>query len=166
MSVVLSEPQVVARPEQPYLATRTVVTMETIDREISRLFDDLNGRLGRLDVAGPPFVRYLVIDMARELQIEVGVPVAAAAPADGPFAPGVLPAGRYLTAVHTGPYDRLEEATGDFLGRAAQQGHVFDARPGDAGDEWGSRLEEYLTNPAEQPDPEQWETRLAFRLRD
>jgi hypothetical protein len=32
------------------------------------------------------------------------------------------------------------------------------------GNRWGCRLEEYLSDPAE--DMEQWQTRLAFRLRD
>jgi effector-binding domain-containing protein len=166
MTVVLSEPQVVTRPEQPCLGARTVVTMETMPEEMRRLFDALHERIGRLDVAGPPFARYLVIDMARELHLEIGVPVTAPTGADGEFAPGVLPAGRYLTAVHTGPYDRLEEATGAFLARAAEQGHTFDSRPGPAGDEWSSRLEEYLTDPSQEADPARWETRLAFRLRD
>jgi hypothetical protein len=31
---------------------------------------------------------------------------------------------------------------------------------------WGSRLEFYLTDPAEEPDMSKWETQLAFRLAD
>src|SRR5215472_16933119 len=40
---------------------------------------------------GPPLIRYLVIDMAGELQIELGVPVAAPVTASGRVQPGVLP---------------------------------------------------------------------------
>ena len=30
----------------------------------------------------------------------------------------------------------------------------------------GARFEFYLTNPAEQPDPEQWYTEIAYQLKD
>ena len=73
---------------------------------------------------------------------------------------------RYLCATHRGPYDALEEATGQFLTWAAEHGQVFDVRPGDDGDVWGCRLEHYLTDPAAEPDPQRWETVLEFRLRD
>ena len=43
--------------------------------------------------AGPPFIRYLVIDMANELDIEVGFPVPDARRGDGRVSAGTLPAG-------------------------------------------------------------------------
>jgi len=45
--------------------------------------------------AGAPFIRYLTTDMARKLDLEVGVPVAAAVPGDGRISAGVFPAGPY-----------------------------------------------------------------------
>jgi hypothetical protein len=46
--------------------------------------------------AGPPFFKYSV-DMMRELEVEAGVPVAAAVDGDDQVVSGVLPAGRYAT---------------------------------------------------------------------
>ena len=37
---------------------------------------------------------------------------------------------------------------------------------GSDGEVWGCRLEMLLTNPAEQPDMNLWETDLVFRLAD
>jgi hypothetical protein len=36
--------------------------------------------------------------------------------------------------------------------------------PGEGGERWGSRLEIYLTDPAQEPDLSKWVTELAFRL--
>jgi len=170
MTPGLGPPQVVQRDARPCLGIHATVTMANIDKVIQDLVPQL---LGRPDVAvmatGAVFVRYDVIDMARELAIQVGVPVdttvGAAMPGDGSVVPGVLPAGRYLSATHTGPYDLLEGATGRFLDWAAEHGYVFDVRPGDRGEVWGCRLEHYLTDPAQEPDPSRWQTVLEFRLR-
>ena len=35
-----------------------------------------------------------------------------------------------------------------------------------AGERWTSRLEWYLTDPAQEPDMTKWQTELAFRLAD
>jgi len=71
--------------------------------------------------AGPPLIRYLVIDMAGELQIELGVPVTAPVTASGRVQPGVLPEGRYAVLRHTGPYDGLVASNAALLG--AGEGH-------------------------------------------
>jgi effector-binding domain-containing protein len=77
-----------------------------------------------------------------------------------------LPAGRYVTVTHTGPPDQLVSVTRELLEWAAAQGLTFDRHDSDAGDVWASRLEVLLTNPAEQPDPSQWQTQLLFKLAD
>ena len=165
MPVRLNEPTVVGRQERAYLGIPAVVTMETIDQVVPALVGEVLDRVGPLG-AGAPFVRYDVIDMDRELRIEVGVPVAEGTAGDERLVAGVLPAGRYLSATHTGPYEHLEEATGQFLRRASEHGHVFDVRGGEDGDVWGCRLEHYPTDPSVEPDPQRWETVLEFRLAD
>jgi effector-binding domain-containing protein len=107
-----------------------------------------------------------VIDMERQLQVEVGVPVAAAVEDDGDVRGGTLPAGRYAVMMHTGAPDTLGAATADLLRWAEGRGLAFDMSQTDAGESWGSRVEFYLTDPAEQPDVSKWQTQLAFRLAD
>jgi effector-binding domain-containing protein len=104
--------------------------------------------------------------MARELEIDVGVPVAAAVDGDGQVIPGVLPAGRYAALTHVGPPGELAEATGALLDWAAREGLSWDMSPGEGGERWGSRLEIYLTDPGQEPDMSKWETQLAFKLAD
>jgi hypothetical protein len=76
----------------------------------------------------------------------------------------VLPAGRYVATTHVGHPDQLIAVNAAFQEEAATQGLTFDTTETERGTRWGCRLELLLTNPAEQPDMNKWETKLAFRL--
>jgi effector-binding domain-containing protein len=162
-------PEIVTRPEQPYVAIRGRVSMAEIGAFAVRtpeVFAWLGAR--GLAPAGPPFLRYNVIDMMRQLEIDNGVPVAASADigGDGEVISGVLPAGRYATLTHVGHPSELVETTTALLDWASGQGLTWDMSPSGDGDRWGSRLEIYLTDPREEPDMSKWVTQLAFRLAD
>lgn len=160
----MDEPVVVERAEQPYVAISATVTTAALPVTLPPLVPQVFGWLGAKGIApvGAPFFRYVVVDMANGLTVEVGVPVADAVPVadDEPVLAGVLPGGKYVTALHIGAPSGLGAATADLLAWAERAGLEWDA----TGDRWGCRLEEYLTDPAVQPDMNQWETRLAFRL--
>ena len=57
-------------------------------------------------------------------------------------------------------------ATSALLDWAAGAGLAWDVAQTDKGEQWGCRLEFYLTNPADEPDTSKWVTELAFRLAD
>jgi effector-binding domain-containing protein len=157
-------PTVETRIDQPYAAIPVKVSMDELGAVVppltGQVFDWLADR--GIRPAGPPFWRYVVVDMDADLELETGVAVASAVDGDERIRTGVLPGGRYATVVHKGHPDTLVSATRDLLDWAAQRGLEWDAN----GKAWGCRLEEYLSDPAEVPDMSQWETRLAFRLRD
>jgi effector-binding domain-containing protein len=161
-----SAPEIVTRPEQPYAAIRVRVSMADLAAVVPPLNQEVFAWLGGRGAApaGAPFWKYNVIDMARELEIEAGVPVAAAVAGDDRVVSGVLPAGRYATLTHVGHPSELMAATKALLDWAAEQGLTFDMTPGDDGDRWASRLENYLTDPSQEPDMSQWVTELAFKL--
>jgi effector-binding domain-containing protein len=160
-------PEVTARAEQPYVAVRAEVTMQQLAALGQRL-GEVFGWLAAHDLAptGAPFFRYNVIDMERQLEVEAGVPVAAAVAGDDQVVAGVLPAGRYVTAIHLGHPDGLVGAVAGLLDWAAGQGLQWDMKQTTDGERWGSRLEIYLTDPSDEPDMSKWETQLAFRLAD
>jgi effector-binding domain-containing protein len=159
------EPTVVEHAAQPYVGVTGAVTMTTF-AQIADRFPDVFGWLGsrRIGVAGPPFFRYLVIDMERELIVEAGVPVATPVEGDGDVHAGVLPAGRYATVTHKGHPAELVEVTGALLAWADAQGLVWDRSESPDGERWGCRLEVLLTDPAEVPDMREWITQLVFKL--
>ena len=158
-------PEIVTRADQRYVAIRASVPMAGIGGLGERL-GEVFGWLGArgLAPAGAPFFKYNVIDMERELEVEAGVPVAAAVDGDDHVVSGVLPAGRYATITHVGHPSELMEVTRALLDWAAGQGLRWDMSPADDGERWGCRLEIYLTDPSQEPDMSKWETQLAFRL--
>ena len=174
---MLTEPEVVERAAQPYVAIGARVTMQTIGAVLPELHPLVFAWLAERGVSpvGDPFWKYNVIDMERELEVEVAAPVATAVDGDDRVLAGVIPSGRYATLSpwllsatlrYTGHPDGLVGATASLLEWSAQQGLTFDARPAEGGDRWGARLEIYETDPAVEPDMTKWTTQLAFRLSD
>ncbi|RYZ28981.1 MAG: AraC family transcriptional regulator [Propionibacteriaceae bacterium] len=156
---------VVHRPARPAVTVTRTVTMATLHEmadAVPPLLDWLTAH-GRVP-AGPPFLRYLVIDMAADMVVQAGVPVDTPVEGDEHVKPDELPAGDYLTTVHVGPYEGLYGATGALLAYAGRQGLKLDHHPSDAGDVWVSRLEWYETDPLVEPDPARWTTRLEMKL--
>ena len=98
---MISEPRVEERAVQPYVAVRTRVPMPDWGHLLPGLWGQVYGWLDRQGVkpAGPPLIRYRVIDMMTELEIDVGVPVAPALAGDDRITADALPAGRYYLRV-------------------------------------------------------------------
>jgi effector-binding domain-containing protein len=163
-----SAPEIVTRPEQPYAAIRVRVSMADLAAVVPPLNQEVFVWLEKQGTppAGAPFGKYNVIDMAAKLEIEAGVPVAAAVAGDDRVVSGVLPAGRYATLTHVGHPSELMAATGALLDWAAAQGLTWDMSPGVNGERWACRLETYLTDPSQEPDMSKWVTQLAFKLAD
>jgi len=159
--------EVTERTAQPYVAISGRVTMATVDNIADRI-PEVFGWLGARGIApaGPPFLRYNVIDMERQLEIEAGVPVESAVEGDGHVRAGTLPSGRYAVLVHVGAPPTLAAANAALIDWAAERDLAWDMSRTSAGEKWGCRLEIFLTDPAEQPDVSKWATQLAFRLAD
>jgi effector-binding domain-containing protein len=163
-----NEPSITVLAARPYVAIAASVTMETIGAVVPPLNGEVFGWLAARGIApaGPPFWRYNVIDMERRLEVEAGVTVAAAATGDERVLAGVLPAGHYATLRHTGAPDTLVAATAYLQEWAAARGLKWDMAQSPSGELWGCRLENYLSDPAVEPDLTKWVTELAFRLAD
>ena len=160
------EPHIQVRAAQHYAAIAATVAMDGISAVVDDAFPELFGWLAGQGIApaGPPLIRYLVIDMAGELQLELGVPVAAPVTASGRVQPGVMPEGRYAVLRHTGPYDGLMASNAALLQWARDNGVEFDTRDTPQGTAWRGRAEHYLTDPAQEPDPAKLETDVAFLI--
>lgn len=163
---MLSTPKIVERPAQNYAGIRTRVAMKDISKVADTLFPEVLGWLGKHNVApaGAPFFKYNIVDMQGALELECGAPTGAKVAGDARVLAGVLPAGRYATALHTGRYDRLMDATRSLLQWVGEQGLKLDETKTTAGEAFACRLEIYLTDPRTEPNPERWQTELAFKL--
>src|SRR6266699_2954222 len=76
-----AEPQITQRQPQPYAGLPATTTMTNFAGVIDAGFPEVLGWLGRrgIEPAGPPFIRYNVVDMDGDLEVELAVPVAAEA---------------------------------------------------------------------------------------
>src|SRR5215469_12740514 len=96
-------PEISQRAAVPYVGISQWVSMAELGSVADRI-PEIFGWLGTHGIApaGPPFFRYDVIDMKRQLLVEVGVPVASAVQDDGNIQAGTLPAGQFAVMTHTG----------------------------------------------------------------
>jgi len=109
-------------------------------------------RLG-LAIAGRPFTRYLATGPGL-FSLEVGMPVATAAPGEGAVEAGTLPAGPAAVAMHGGSYDQLSETYAELERWIEKNGYRVGGAP------W----ESYITDPADHPDPADWRTEVYWPL--
>jgi effector-binding domain-containing protein len=163
---MITEPKLEDRNAQHYVGIRSQVTMQELPAAMDQLGEVFAWLESKGGVpTGAPFIRYLVIDMEAVLEIDVAVPVANALTGEGRLIADTLPAGRYVTLLYTGDYSNLIGVVAELLAWAENKGLVFDKwSAGPRGEGWRARVETYLTNPAEEPDPEKWQTELAFLL--
>jgi effector-binding domain-containing protein len=165
---VISEPRVEDRADQTYAAIRATVPMSGFGDLLGPMWDEVLGYLAQhgVEPAGAPFLRYDIIDMEGQLEIQVGVPIDAPLEGTDRIVVGTLPGGRYATLGYTGAYDGLVDANAALQAWADGKGLVFDQWSTDRGDAFAARLEIYRTDPAQEPDPSKWETEVAYRLAD
>jgi effector-binding domain-containing protein len=168
----MTEPQIEQRDALSYLAIRSEVTdglPAVVDRSFPQLFAWLSQH--GIEPAGPPFIRYLEVDHTGEpLEIEVAAPFASGAePEDGgPVSAGLLPAGRYATLLHTGPYRSddvpdLGDAQAALRSWTERQG-IVTRRPSDRGYSLPCCVEHYKVGPPDEQDWTKWETELAYLI--
>lgn len=160
---ILTEPKREHRAKLRYMAIRTQVTMQELGIVIPQLHREVYAWLKKRGnpPSGPPFIRFIVIDMASKLDVELGVPVGAALTGGSRVCAGVLPAGHYSTLVYTGVANGIyaNEALQKW---AAKRGIEWQTRSTKKGTEWVARAEFFLTDPKDEPDMQKWRTEVAY----
>jgi DNA-binding transcriptional MerR regulator len=143
-------------PARTYVLRRDRVPMEELTQVIPRLIGETAGWVPEGGgPAGAPMARVGPPDDAGVVDLEVGWPVAAGAARLGPPAPLELVTSAPTRAVvheHVGPYEALPR-TYAVLEQALAAAQL---RP------TGPARESYETNPEEEPDPQQWVTRIVW----
>ena len=162
---IVGEPKIDYRAEKPYMGIRTRVPMKGMFKVVDNLRKELAiwFKQQHVDSAGPPFLRYHVIDMAGDMDIEVGFPVDATLSDGERVKAGMLPAGRYASLVYIG-----HGLTGNkaLIEWARANGLAWDRWDDPSGDAFRSRYETYLTDPAIEPRKTKWEVEVAIKLKD
>jgi len=163
---LVGKPKIDERPEAPYMGIRTQTPFKGMFTVVDKhLFKELSAWIKQegIEPAGPPFLRYHVIDMEGEMDIEVGIPVTKVLIGNGRVCPGVLPRGRYANLIYI---------NNGYTGNSAlirwgiENGLAFDQWDSPKGTAFRSRYERYLTDPKIQPLKTKWEVEVAIKLAD
>lgn len=160
---MISEPTLQERAAQPYVAIRRQLPPRDIGRDLPPLHDDVMHWLHSKGItpSGAPFFRYLRVDMEADLfEVEVGWPVAETVTGEGEIIGGNLPAGRYGVILNTGPFDDVMGAHMALMAWGKANGIIWQTSENNK--VWAANIEFYITDPAEEPDPQKWETEIAF----
>jgi len=161
---MIGEPRIDYRGEKHYVGIRRQVPMKGMSAVVTQMFKELsawrNYQVG-LKVIGSPLLRFHVIDMRGEMDIETGIPVAGALPEDGDVRAAVLPAGYYASLVYTGSGLSGNKALIEW---ARSKELDWDRWDSEKGDNFRARYESYLTDPNAEPRKARWEIEVAIKL--
>lgn len=162
--------EIAERPARPYLGIRRP-TPDGVPKMVDKAFPELFGRLGERGIApaGPIVVRVWAIgndDMPSD--VEAAVPVAEEIEGDDVIGSGVLPAGRYIKAVHEGPYNHDElpdllDTRKALIGWAIGEGLQISNETPD-GRDLACAADHFLLGPVEDPDFKNWRTEITYLI--
>lgn len=153
------------RPEIPYMGIRLGAPfggmrppIEIARKELLNWF-----KTQGIEPAAHPFLRYHVIDMKGDMDLEYGIPVETALAGSGRVKAAALPAGRYVSHIYSGGGYQGNKS---LIERARAQGLEFDRWDTEKGDNFRCRYEMYLTDPKVEPRRTKWSIELAIKLLD
>lgn len=165
---MLTTPVFETRQVQNYAYINFTVPVSEMNKPADEGFPELLGWLAQHGIRplAAPFFNYRRIDMAKTLDVEAGVPVDPSNYSSDRILFGQLPAGRYVTATHTGHFSGLYEATAKLISWLSDNDVQLDMMEHPDGDHFACRLEIYDTDPGLEPDPSKWVTRLVFKVKE
>ncbi len=161
----VSEPRIDERPAKTYMGIRTQTPFKGMFTVVDQLRKELYAWFKAQDIEpeGPAFLRYHVIDMAGEMDVEFGIQVKKPLSGDEHVSAGVLPAGRYASVIYVG-----SGMTGNktLIEWAKANGIGWDRWDDEKGDAFRCRTETYLTDARVEHRKTRWEIEVAIKLAD
>jgi effector-binding domain-containing protein len=138
---------------QPVAVIRERVPMTALTDFFGRTFSTVMAavQVQGASPAGPPFALYRGMP-GETVDVEAGFPVTGNFTETGGVGKGTLPETDAFEAIHTGPYDTLQQTYGAIQQRIIAEGLT----PADM------MWEYYLSDPGTQPDPQQWQTKVIW----
>lgn len=163
--ISIGKPKIDQRPKITSMGIRTIAPFRGMSKVIGKLVDELNAWMeeNKVKTAGPPFLRFHVIDMRGFMDISYCVPVKKALPNNGDVKADFIPAGRYASLIYSGGGISANRALIEWV-RA--QGMDFDRWDTEQGDNFRGRYETYLTDPEIEPRKSKWRIEVAIKLAD
>lgn len=165
MPTSLSEIKIDTRPEKHTMGIRIQTQFKGMFAEVDKLRKELNLWMKEQDssIFGHMFLRYHVIDMEEEMDIEFGVLVDEPLPETDRIKAEVLPAGRYASLIYQGNGYTGNKTLVEWAKANAIQ---WDRWEDPKGDGFRCRTEIYLTDPKTEHRKTKWDIEVAIKLKD
>lgn len=160
--IVVDGPRVERRESRSTLGIRTRTPFRGMLAERDRLLAELIRWISEnaVEPDGPFFLRLHTVDMAGEMNIEVGV--FASARGDQRVESGTMPGGDFVVLRYINHSLRAHRLLFEW---ADEQEIEFDVDDSREGAEWAARYEIWITDPRAEPRKTRWETELTFLTR-
>lgn len=161
-ATVVSAPVIEERPARHYMGIRFQTPFKGMSKAVAQVEKELTGWFQQHGYPeGHGILRYYVIDMAGEMDIEVGIVVPQPLPGTERVTANELPAGRYASVIYTGSGLTGNKTLVDW---AKANGIRWDRWQSDKGDAFAARCETYLTDPKIEPRKTKWRVEVAIKL--
>lgn len=123
----ISEVAVLEKGEQPTLMIRTTTTIAELPHVIGGSYRKLAAYLARdkKTLSDVPYVRFLNFE-PKQLEVEIGFPVATPLQGDGAIVSGNIPAGLYAFCMYLGAYNQMEPVYAEMDQWIADNGYQTD----------------------------------------
>ncbi len=143
------------RSTQLVLSIRTKTSVQQLPQLLGESYMKIMQYLGEKGEfpAGAPFAGYFNLDM-QNMDVEIGIPFSKKLLEKDDIKTSEIPAGKYASCIHTGPYDKIEPAYNALTQWAQKNGYETS----------GIAYELYLDDPGVTP-PEELKTQILFLLR-
>lgn len=144
-------------PAKNFIAKRATVAFDELADFFARNYDEIYNLVKKLglEASEPPCAVYYTVDEIKKItDLAAAVPVKGNIPEIKEFEKIVIPESRAVTTTHHGSYDNMRYAY-DALEKYMKE-HTFDR---------AHIIEEYLSDPAVEKDPSNWQTNIYFILK-
>ena len=160
-----SDPKIYHRAETPTIGIRIITPFAGMFAQVDKLRKELTKwfQAQGIEPQGHTYLRYYVIDMEGDMDIEYGVCVEEPMAGDGRIQPGSLPAGRYVSLIYSGSGLQGNKALIQYI---RDNNLPIDRWDTLQGDNFRCRFELYLTDPKVEPRKTKWDIEVAFKLED
>lgn len=114
--------------------------------------------------SGASFFRYFEFHKNGLVEMQIAVPASAEGAKEAGFVEDTLPAGRYLSLLHSGDYSGLQSSNFYLMKWADEHRLKFQCQEENLFSLWTARVEWYLIGPSREPDPAARMTKISILL--
>lgn len=167
---MFTEPEIEVCPAVAYAGKRGLVPIGGLGSAIPMYLEESMKWLSEKGVMpnGPPIVRYHTCPEtpAAEALMDVciGWPVPSILPAEGDFVSDSLPQGKYASLVYTGVENGVA-GNGALVEWGRNNDVRWDCWEVEGGEGFAGRVESMLDGPEDDPNPSNWRTRVAIKIK-